>query len=261
MKIGMFISVNLLSSLGVEGSLAMAQELGLEGVQLWNVGGDLDPDNLSADGRRWFKALVAARGLEISALCGHNDFVNPEGIEQRIEKFKRVLELAVDLETPIVTTESGEPTGNRERDWATLIGAFRQICTHAEKVGALVAIEPAGTYGLIDASPAVRRLIDSVDSPSLKVNFDPANAMDGGDDPAQAVYDLQEWIVHTHAKDGFRQPWRETPLGQGRVGWEPYIAALREIDYDGFLTIEREMIPDPVNDIATAKDFLIQVLE
>jgi sugar phosphate isomerase/epimerase len=261
MKIGMFISVNLLSSLGVEGSLALARELGLEGVQLWNVGSDLDPGNLSPDGRRWFKALVAAHGLEISALCGHNDFVNPDGIEQRIETFKRVLDLAVDLEAPLVTTESGEPTANTDRDWETLISAFRQICTHAEEVGALVAIEPAGTYGLVDASPAVRRLLDSVASPNLKVNFDPANAMDGGDDPAQAVYALRDWIVHTHAKDGFRQPWRETPLGQGQVDWASYMAALRDIGYDGFLTIEREMIPDPANDIAAAKDFLTRVLK
>jgi sugar phosphate isomerase/epimerase len=99
-----------------------------------------------------------------------------------------------------------------------------------------------------------------VSSPNLKVNFDPANAMDGGDDPAQAVYDLQEWIVHTHAKDGFRQPWRETPLGKGQVQWKPYIAALRDIGYNGFLTIEREMIPDPMNDIAEANEFLAKLL-
>lgn len=49
---------------------------------------------------------------------------------------------------------------------------------------------------------------------------------------------------------------REVPLGEGGVDWKNYIAALREIGYDGYLTIERECGDDPVADITAAVKFL-----
>ena len=48
----------------------------------------------------------------------------------------------------------------------------------------------------------------------------------------------------------------EVPLGEGQVPWDNYIAALREIGFDGFLTIERECGDDPARDIQLAIDFL-----
>ena len=46
------------------------------------------------------------------------------------------------------------------------------------------------------------------------------------------------------------------PLGEGQVDWNAYLAALRDIGYDGFLTIERETGADPEADIVMAVDFL-----
>ena len=48
----------------------------------------------------------------------------------------------------------------------------------------------------------------------------------------------------------------EVPLGEGQVPWDNYIAALREIGFDGFLTIEREVGDNPVADIRKAAEFL-----
>jgi sugar phosphate isomerase/epimerase len=111
----------------------------------------------------------------------------------------------------------------------------------------------------------------------VAVNLDPANfVMVTGDDPAQAVRTLRDYIVHTHAKDGaqlyYRDPdqvygmveselvtspsFAELPLGQGQVDWDAYLAALRAIDYNGFLTIEREVGEDPYGDIVHAVQFL-----
>jgi sugar phosphate isomerase/epimerase len=48
----------------------------------------------------------------------------------------------------------------------------------------------------------------------------------------------------------------ETPVGEGDVNWAEYISALREIGYDGYLTIERETGADPIADIKKAADFV-----
>ena len=115
----------------------------------------------------------------------------------------------------------------------------------------------------------------------MGVNLDPANlVMVTGDDPVVAVHNLKDYIVHTHAKDGrmihYHDPeliydffageesvklamedcFIELPLGEGDVDWPNYIKALKDIGYDGYLTIEREVGADPAKDIAMAVDFL-----
>ena len=48
----------------------------------------------------------------------------------------------------------------------------------------------------------------------------------------------------------------EVPVGEGSVNWKRYIRALRDVGYDGYLTIEREAGEDPAEDIKTAIDFM-----
>jgi sugar phosphate isomerase/epimerase len=105
--------------------------------------------------------------------------------------------------------------------------------------------------------------------------------MSVNDDPVKAVDILKPYIVHTHAKDGILinkvdptymyhtysveppedlpDEWdicREVPLGEGGVDWDSYLAALKNIGYTGYLTIEREVGDDPAKDIGMAADFL-----
>ena len=116
------------------------------------------------------------------------------------------------------------------------------------------------------------------------MNLDPANlVMVTGDDPVQAVHNLQKYIVHTHAKDGnmlergnpewiygvIQKPedvkdirfFEEVPLGTGTVDFPAYMKALEAIGYKGYLTIEREVGADPAGDIGTAADFLRKIME
>ena len=100
--------------------------------------------------------------------------------------------------------------------------------------------------------------------------------IDMHDDPVKAVYTLRDYIVHTHAKDGRKlkdndpevvygviedaiqegQTFIELPLGEGDVDFPRYIAALEEVGYRGYLTVEREVGEDPEADIRLAVEFL-----
>jgi len=78
------------------------------------------------------------------------------------------------------------------------------------------------------------------------------------------VHVLKDYIVHTHAKDGIcllakEGVWNdfiELPLGKGGVVFPYYLAALDEIGYGGYLTIEREEGEDRVGDVGRAIQFL-----
>ena len=96
-------------------------------------------------------------------------------------------------------------------------------------------------------------------SDGLAVNYDPANLVMKGFDHIEGVRVLAPWIAHTHAKDGIRHAdgrGEEVPLGEGKVDFPRYLAALREVGFDGYLTIEREVGPDPEKDVRAAVQFL-----
>ena len=57
------------------------------------------------------------------------------------------------------------------------------------------------------------------------------------------------------------QLFKEVPLGEGSVNFSTYLAALDEVGYRGFLTIEREVGNDPSADIFKAKQHLLGIIE
>ena len=233
------------------------------------------PENMNAQRIADFKALVADNGLVISALCGDlgGGFGNKEENPGKVERSKRILDLAKELGTNVVTTHIGVvPTDSSIDRYKVMQEACFELSRYADEIGAHFAIETGP-----EISAVLKCFLDSLGSTGVGVNLDPANlVMVTGDDPAGAVYNLQKYIVHTHAKDGkqlyYKDPeiiyglvkdslvtgpsFLEVPLGEGQVPWEKYLNALEDIGYKGFLTIEREVGDDPAKDIRSAVEFL-----
>jgi L-ribulose-5-phosphate 3-epimerase len=97
-----------------------------------------------------------------------------------------------------------------------------------------------------ETSALLRRTLDDLKCPNLKVNFDPANIiLYDNDDPIKAVELLAPDIRSVHVKDAVRTKikgtWgEEVPLGQGRVNIKLFIQTLKRVGYRGPLFIERE---------------------
>ena len=252
-----------------------AAEVGAQGIQVYATRGEMAPENMNAQRISDFKALVADNGLVISALCGDlgGGFGNKEENPGKVERSKRILDLAKELGTNVVTTHIGVvPTDSSIDRYKVMQEACFELSRYADEIGAHFAIETGP-----ETSAVLKCFLDSLGSTGVGVNLDPANlVMVTGDDPAGAVYNLQKYIVHTHAKDGkqlyYKDPeiiyglvkdslvtgpsFLEVPLGEGQVPWEKYLNALEDIGYKGFLTIEREVGDDPAKDIRSAVEFL-----
>ncbi|MBR4726976.1 MAG: TIM barrel protein, partial [Clostridia bacterium] len=86
-----------------------AAAVGAQGIQVYATRGEMAPENMTAQKISDFKALVADNGLVISALCGDlgGGFGNAEENPARIEKSKRIIDLAKELGTNVVTTHIG----------------------------------------------------------------------------------------------------------------------------------------------------------
>lgn len=251
-------------------------EVGATGFQMYSTTGENSPENLTKEKRKELLKYIKDCGLTVSAICGDlgHGFGNPEKNPALIEKSKRILEFAKDMETDIVTTHIGVvPVDDKHPRYAIMQAACRELAEFADSMDAHFALETGP-----ETSAVLKKFLDSLGSKGVAVNMDPANlVMVTGDDPVKAVYTLKDYIVHTHAKDGVkledRDPeiiyglkpgdaivtspaFEEKALGEGNVDFDGYLRALRDIGYNGFLTIEREVGPDPAGDIRRAVTFL-----
>jgi len=260
-------------------SIKIAAELGLSGIQMYAVSGEFCPWNLTNEAIEKYKKMLADSNLSVSALCGDlggHGFEDPNENPEKIRKTKEIIDLAKKMGTSVVTTHIGViPVDTQCEKYKIMLDALKECGAYAASQGITLAIETGPEvapvlYGFVKSCPA-----------GVGVNLDPANfVMVTGQDPAEAVYLLKDYIVHTHLKDGKRlrvcDPvliykkfaeggieelnvadfFIETPVGEGDVNWDAYIKALKDIGYDGYLTIERETGADPAADIAKAANFI-----
>lgn len=277
MKIGVLVDS---FKLGVRDGIRKARELGAEGVQLYAVEGEMAPENLVGAQRKELLAFIRSEGMCVTAICGDpggHGFADAGHNPSRIERSKRILELATDLDCQVVTTHIGViPSDPAHPRYRVMQAACAELGRFGETIGAKFAIETGP-----ESARVLRGFLDSLGTKHFGVNLDPANfVMVTDQDPVEAVEILKPWIVHTHAKDGvmlqktdpeviyrffaeggiedmrMADYFLETPLGEGKVDFSAYLAALKDIGYNGWLTIERECGADPAADVRLAIGFL-----
>lgn len=264
----------------IKTALKLAGGLGVQGVQAYATYGELAPENMTEAKKSEFKDMLSSNNLELSALCGDlgkgfgNEQLNPE----LIEKSKKILYLAKELGTNIVTTHIGVvPKDPGHERYKIMQEACHKLAEFADSIGSHFAIETGPETAVV-----LKTFLDGLNSRGVAVNLDPANfVMVTGDDPVKAVYTLKDYIVHTHAKDGRQlmkkdpeiiygiieeeiktgRAFAELPLGKGDVDFKNYISALSDIGYKGYLTIEREVGEKPEEDIKTAVEYLRDIMK
>lgn len=262
---------------GIIEGIKESKKCGAEGVQLY-AAGEFDPRTADPELIRKVRRTAADHHQEIVALCcelGGYGLEKAEDNPEKIRYLEKCAELAQQLDCRILTMHIGViPDDEQDPVYRDMLEAGQKIASFLAPAGLSLAIETGP-----DSAAVLRRYVDACGR-GIAVNFDPANfVMVGADDELNAVRILSDKIVHTHAKDGVSRrkvspayfyhkfaegdlEWMqqsdicsETPLGQGSVRWDAYLKALKEVGYDGYLTIEHE-IRDDAREIYDAVLFL-----
>lgn len=280
-------------------SIVLAGKMGFDGVQIYATSGTFSPEVLTEETKAYYKKLLKDNNLVVSALCGdmggHGFEIEADNAE-RIEKTKKIVDLAVEFGAGVVTTHIGViPADAREDKYRVMFKALQECGAYAREKGVMLAIETGPENANVlhrfvsdisDTMKVERRNFDIKHlSGGVCVNLDPANfIMVTDQDPTAAVKLLGNYVVHTHLKDGKKlrkidpkvvydhfaeggiealnvaDYFIETPLGEGNVNWKQYIQTLKDVGYKGFLTIERETGEDPIADIQKGLDFIKGIL-
>ncbi len=187
--------------------------------------------------------------------------------KQRIECLKKEADFCAMLGVDNMTTHVGfmpEIPGSPE--YCSFLEALIQVVDHCKKLNVKLCFETGEETPI-----AVLRCIDDLKArgyENVGVNLDPANLlMYGKGNPQDAIDIFGKYITGVHVKDG-HYPTNgndlgvETKVGQGRVDFECIISKLHALNYNGPLTIEREIEgQEQEKDIIDTIEYITNILK
>jgi sugar phosphate isomerase/epimerase len=248
-----------LESLGLplRRALAEASRLSVSGVQVDAVG-DLAPNVLSETGRREFRHRLRAHNLELTALgCPlRRGLDTAENQQPRIEHVQKVMALSYDLGPQVVIVQAGSIALDPENPRMHLLSeSLQALAAHGDRTGTTLALETG-----LEAGSTLATFLDRFDSGALGVNLDPANLLLHGFDPYDSIQALGRRIVHAHAKDARQasasRASQEVALGHGDLDWLKLLGTLEEVEYRGWMVVERETGDNRLAEVAAGVAFL-----
>src|SRR5262245_37760541 len=238
-------------------AVAEAARMGAEGIQVDAVG-ELSPDRLTETGRREFRNLLRSFNQQLAALNVpvRRGLDVADGLQPRLDRIRKAMQLAFVLGGRRVVVPCAkvpdEPTAPRAQ---LLRESLLALGPYGDRVGTVVALEIG-----FDPADKVKEYLGGFDTGSLKVTYDPANMLLHGHVPLANLAPLQGWVAHVHARDArsarLNRGMHEVPLGAGDVDWMAFVATLQVIEYDGFLTVEREQGDNRLKDVTDGVKFL-----
>jgi sugar phosphate isomerase/epimerase len=250
-------STNAYMRFSVEDALSRLASVGYRGVELMADVPHAWPAGLLPERKRSIRETLDRLGLAISNINAfmmnavadprqpywHPSWIEPDPHYRRIrvEHTKRALTLAKELGAPNITTEPGGPlaTGQSfEHGLDEFVRELRPVVEHAEREGVMLLVEPEPGL-LIEKADQYLAFADRISSPMLGLNFDIGHQFCVGEDPDVSVRKLAKHIRHVHLEDiAVTRVHHHLVPGAGAIDFESVIAALREIGYTGWVTIE-----------------------
>ena len=253
--IGVFASID--AGLGVK--LEVAHELGIRTVQLHAPA----KSTRTPEHAEKFLAKLEEMGITITVVFGGFEgesyadipttaktvgLVPPETRAQRTQEMKEIADFAkllgvdtLGLHVGFITHDTSDP------GYGEMVEVMRDVCDHCKANGQRFHLETGQ-----ETAEGLLQFIADVDRDNLFVNFDPANMiLYGSGEPIETLGKVGAHVRSVHCKDAKwaakpGEEWgAEVPLGEGDVGMENFLRKLRELGYDGPLTIEREIPEDP----------------
>lgn len=202
---------------------------------------------------------LRATGAVFSSMTGYisGDLVDPDGVEAFLQTAQRSLAAAAELDCPRLNIHGtgldgdGMPVSPRwttsGSDWLRAVDTLRRLAALGEDAGRVFTIENLNTRVDHPGTPFARsedtvRLVQAVDSPALRLNFDLYHAQIDEGNLIERTRELLPWVGEIQVAD---VPGRQEP-GTGEINYPNIAAALAEAGYSGVIALEAWASGDPV---------------
>jgi L-ribulose-5-phosphate 3-epimerase len=181
----------------------------------------------------------------------------------RIAHIKKSSDFAKQCGITAVQTHCGFiPENPNDPVYNETVVAIREVASYCKRNGQNFRYETGQETPI-----TLVRTIQDVGTDNQGVNFDLANLiLYGKANPVDAIELLGPYVQGIHAKDGLwptnpKLLGEEVPIGKGKVDFPRIIARLKELNYRGAVTIEREISgPQQMEDVRAAKTYLEKLI-
>ncbi|MEK7408824.1 MAG: sugar phosphate isomerase/epimerase family protein [Acidobacteriota bacterium] len=133
------------------------------------------------------------------------------------------------------------------RVWAALVKSCQACADVAAQYGKTVIMEPR-VGEVICSVDSMLRLLEHVDRPHFKANFDTAHFCAQRENVVLALMKLRCRFANIHIADNRPVNTDHLPIGDGIIDWMEFFRALKNMGYDGYLGLDLGPAPSLVRD-------------
>jgi fructoselysine 3-epimerase len=239
----------------LEDTIERIAKIGYEGIEIGAGSPHAYPPCLTKERRKHIRKVLDDNGIALSSMLpalsggpGHN-LTSPIPEERRhtIDHYKDLVELTAEWGGKIVLYIPGwiifGTTFKQAWEWST--AALSEIADKAAKFDVTLVIEPVSfDTNFVDKGEEAIEMMEEVNKPNVKLMFDTFHTLYRKEPSSDYIYRMGKNLRHMHISDNNR-----LPPGQGRGDFISVINALKDIDFDGYLTMElgfdrRDIEPD-----------------
>jgi len=245
--------------------IELAAGLGLDGLEFY---WPFTPWQDSAELKR-LRSKVEQLGMSIPMFCYSPDFTKPDLAERNkeIEQQKKAIQTAALLGARFCRVLTGQrrPGVSREQGVAWVQSSFKELLPFAEANNVILVIEnhyKDGFWSYPEFAQKMEVFLEVLkpfeDHPSLRVNYDPSNAIVAGDDPIALLEAVKDRVATMHASDrwleggtladlermaasaqtGYASILKHGIIGRGLNDYDKIFSILKGAGFNGWISIE-----------------------
>lgn len=217
--------------------------------------------DISATRRSEIKAMAEKHGIDITGI--HWVLIKPEGLyinhtdasirKQTSDYFVELTKFGSDIGGKYMIVGSPKqrnimPGVSKQQAWDWALDTYRDAVKLAEDRGFTICFEPlapAETDFINTASEAIE-FVKEINSPAFQIILDVKAMSSESKSIPEIIKDSKSHLAYFHANDAnLKGP------GFGDVDFKPIAAALKEVDYNGYVSVEVFSFEEGPQTIAT----------
>jgi sugar phosphate isomerase/epimerase len=222
-----------------------ALRFGYDGVEVRLVDGEVIPSDLDVARQKEIVKLAARRGIDIIGLGASTRFATADANvrEENMRELLRYIELAANMEVPMVRTFGGglgDKGEMQEGDEVRFVAdALNRVSNRAEVLGVSVLLE---THDEFSSSYLVKEVLQRVSSAAIGAIWDTHHPVRMNETVEETYANLRDRLKHVHLKDAKRNAdgWDLVVFGEGDVPVRRIVETVVASGYDNYLCVEWE---------------------
>lgn len=258
MKLSLFTVV--LQQRSLEDAIRKTAELGYDGIEIMCRAPHFTDDMPLSEVEKYKKLLDENHlpVVNLATYAGAFSTLSDTECSQQLDKLKHYLQAAEILDCPMLRIWSGGPSIYLAQDYHLQKSSywFQQAADIAAMANKKIVME-IHNGALIETVEAARKFVDGINKPNVGLILDPGNMyITGTDFGEKSVEILFDKIFHVHVKEEMRVKDDKLPhtfhnktkqgdeifqyrlSGEGAVGHRPVFRKLKQLGYQGYLSVE-----------------------